>query len=516
MILPLLFLAAGASADTLIAHDVQLDSAGKLAPWTSLGEVTRLAWHALERVPLQADGLPTYFTYSRFEPATFAGIFWAHNPAGLTAMLTDAALPWYAYSGELRALDVPRGMLEYILAHGMTEASDSWASVPYSSSDGGAHEYRGGDDTRYCWQGESCGRGDGVGFLEPDKVGEIGYAFARFYEVSGDRRYLRAAESCGRALAVHVRVGDETHSPWPFRVDARTGLNVREQYSADAVGPIRLLDELARLGHATSAMKRAREVAWSWVLRVPMTNGNWSGYFEDIPIHENPAENLNQYDAVETARYLLENPGADPAWRMHAHELLDWTAEHFAVDFTSSFGLEKGLQWGAEALSEQNDDMAKMGSHTSRFAEAQALYAEKTGDASARERAWRSFAWASYACDSEGVVKVGTNDGEGYWFSDGYGDYLRHFERGMASVPDWAPVGENHLLRSSSVIRHVSYRSGCVAYRAFDSHGEELLKLRAKPTHVRGARVESVAAVDGGFAVRLRRVLSRRAEVCAP
>jgi len=44
-----------------------------------------------------------------------------------------------------------------------------------------------------------------------------------------------------------------------------------------------------------------------------------------------------------------------------------------------------------------------------------------------------------------------------FWYSDGYADYIRHFLAGMGSLPEWPPPGENHLLRSSSVVRKVKY-----------------------------------------------------------
>ena len=97
--------------------------------------------------------------------------------------------------------------------------------------------------------------------------------------------------------------------------------------------------------------------------------------------------------------------------------------------------------------------MYKMGSHTARFASVLALWHERTGDPVAREKAFRSFNWASYMCDRRGVVRVGPLEAS-HWFSDGYGDYIRHFMVGMGAVPDWAP-GEDHLLRSSSVVTDV-------------------------------------------------------------
>ena len=125
---------------------------------------------------------------------------------------------------------------------------------------------------------------------------------------------------------------------------------------------------------------------------------------------------------------------------------------------------EKGLQWGAEVLSEQINDMDKMSSHTARYASVMALWYERTGDAEAKEKAFRSFNWATYSCRDDGLVKTSLDEGTGYWFSDGYGDYMRHFLRGMASVPEWAPARENHLLRSSSVVRSIKYEKQKIEY----------------------------------------------------
>jgi hypothetical protein len=145
---------------------------------------------------------------------------------------------------------------------------------------------------------------------------------------------------------------------------------------------------------------------------------------------------------------------------------------------------EKGNQWGAEVLSEQINDMDKMSSHTARFASVLALWYEKTGDTIAKERAFRSFNWATYSCDENGLVKTSIDEGTGYWFSDGYGDYMRHFLRGMASVPQWAPADENHLLRSSSIVRSIKYSDDKIIYTTFDLSASEVLKLKTKPEKI--------------------------------
>src|SRR5215510_13382872 len=129
--------------------------------------------------------------------------------------------------------------------------------------------------------------------------------------------------------------------------------------------------------------------------------------------------------------------------------------QYFAIDARSM----RGVQWGALTISEQVTDMAKMDSHTARYAAVNALWSEAAEDPAARNKAFRSFNWATYMTGPAGLVTVTPDGSEGYWFSDGYGDYIRHFLVGMGAVPEWAPTHENHLLQSSSIVQTISYGS---------------------------------------------------------
>jgi hypothetical protein len=483
--------------ETLLGHPVRVDEQGKLLSWvhsdSPYHEVVSRAWTVFKKIPDQPNGFKTYITHPVFygpnDPhhPLFSGRDWTHNPAGLFAMLTDSALLYHAYSGDREVMPLCRVMLDHTIASGSTEKTDAWSEVPYASSDGGDPHYRGATDSRYRQEDGFLGRGDGRGFIEPDKVGELGLAYLRFYEFSLEEKYLKAARKCADALAQHVRAGDARQSPWPFRVDARIGKQIREDYTANAVGPIRLLDEMIRLGQGDiAAYEKTRQTAWQWLQKYPLQNHIWAQYFEDIYIYPDYRTNLSQYCPLETARYLLENPERDPQWRSRVSELIAWVQNHFAVDSTTMAGLpEKGLQWGAEVLSEQINDMDKMSSHTARYASVMALWYERTGDRQAKEKAFRSFNWATYSCREDGLVKTSLDEGTGYWFSDGYGDYMRHFLRGMASVPEWAPKNENHLLRSSSVVREILYARDRIQYQTFDATARELFKLSAPPREVR-------------------------------
>jgi len=456
--------------------------------------IIRSAWATFKQVPVQPDGYRTYFTYPTFygpndpQHPPFSGRAWVHNPAGLCAMLTDSAVLYHGYSGDREVLERVREMLDHHITHGTTEATDAWALVPYASGDAGDPVYRGATETRYSGDDKvrDSGRGDGVGFLEPDKVGELGYAYLQFYETTLERKYLEAALHCADALARNIRRGGESHSPWPFRVDARTGARIREEYTANTIGPIRLLDELLRLKLGNHrAYRRARHEAWHWLMTYPMRNHVWTQYFEDVLIYPDYRTNLNQYSPLETARYLLQHPELDPGGRAKAGQLLDWVASCFAADSVTMGGIpEKGRQWGAEVISEQVNDMDKMSSHTARFASVLALWYEVTGEAEAKSRAFRSFNWATYSARTNGLVKTSLDEGTGYWFSDGYGDYMRHFQRGMASVPEWAPAQQDHLLGSTSVVRSIQFGEHEIRYVTFDTQSREVLRLRRQPLAV--------------------------------
>jgi hypothetical protein len=79
------------------------------------------------------------------------------------------------------------------------------------------------------------------------------------------------------------------------------------------------------------------------------------------------------------------------------------------------------------------------------------------------------------------------------WFSDGYGDYLRHFLAGLAAYPPWAAGTGTHLLRSTSVVQQIAYPSDRVAYTTFDSAAQEVLILDFRPSSVTSSSGEILA-----------------------
>lgn len=258
----------------------------------------------------------------------------------------------------------------------------------------------------------------------------------------------------------------------------------------------------------------------------PMKTFQWCGYFEDIPsvrlnsdqcslppVSERgnwhvqnmsrPAPpfmekyllngtnswhtcNYNQYSPLETARYMLtKKTDVDSQWKEDATQLVEFVRWALSEDGSvSQPHVTPAVQWGAHAVSEQWADQLRMVSHTSRYASVMAQLAEETGNRTLGATARRSWDWSSYMSDDRGRVVVGPVD-QSIWFSDGYGDFIRNTLHMMAANASWAPEGESHILRSSSTVTSVEYRSDSVAYTLFDARESvEKLALAFRPTSV--------------------------------
>jgi hypothetical protein len=474
--------------DLLPWHDAVLDDHDKLLAWYDpdrhggYDHVLRLGWRFVERgVPVdRPTGLKVYLLYTVFDARSLRGIYWQHNPAALYASFVDSLVAWYPYSGDRRAIAVVKTMLDYQLAHGTTPRDWAWAGVPFATSCAGVPEYGG------CLAGMPPTFDSGI---EPDKVGLLGLGYLRFYELTQDERYLAAAIACATTLAAHVRVGGVEETPWPFRVDGETGATIGDaEFGGMVVGPVRLLAELARLGLGhPQAYADARDKAWAWMLDHQLNErsaswNRWTAFYEDV--RYNP-ESVNQASPTMTAQYLLTRPRPgliDPQWLRDSRAAVAWVRKTFARGpFRGALGIDEQKAPGRPGCCSR----AGLGSTTSRWGAATALLFARTGDPTARERAFRSLNYATYFAGSDGRISCcGRRSTNTYWFSDGYSDYLRSFNWGMAAIPELAPRGRDHLLGSSSVVRSIAYRRRAISYTTFDDHAVDVLRLSFVPTTV--------------------------------
>jgi hypothetical protein len=514
-------------------HSIVLDSQGRILAWyqpdKNLGydQFLKLDWDFMEhKIPIDTvTGVKVYLTAPIFDGKTLQGVSWQVNPPSTFSHFMDMLLGWYPYSADAEAIGVLREMLDYQIAHGLTPADWEWASVPFATA---------------CLHDKEYGRclsdvpREFYGGIETDKVGELGLSFVQFYELTGDRKYLDEGIKCADQLAKHIRPGDALHTPWPYRLDARTGMVIAgEEYGGMIVAPVRLFDELVRIGEGdAAAYKKSRDLAWSWIHDNPLNKDSaawdkWTGYYEDVP---KDIYNQNDMDSMMTAYYILsfDDPATvDVGWKEDVGHLLDRSRELLGRGpFFGAWAIDEQLRPDGGTHAAATTDVlfvppggalhrtygrgccsrAGLVCRTSQWGAINGMYFEKTRDGQAREDAFRSLNYATYFEESDGKINCcGLQLGHTYWFEDGYADAGRSFMWAMGAVPDFAPVGQNHLLRSSSVVQNVKYESHSVEFHTFDPRGKVVMRLSFKPTHITAGNttlVEKQELNEDGYTIR--------------
>ena len=474
--------------DSICTHKIIWNADGKILPWykpdaqgESYAHVSKLASEFLRDV-LPKDsktGLKLYYLFCEIDgpesgTKAYQGRTLPNNPACVFAGFTESlAVKYRIFSGDESYLQLVRDCLDYMLKNGTSPSDYVWANSPYSSAAPGDTTYEG--SSRH-----GNGIGDGHYILEPDKVAEMGVAYLQFYQITEEKVYLEAALNCANALAKNVREGSYGKSPWPYRVHAPSGVVV-EEYCSNILPAVKLFDELARIQSRINlsqelqdSYKKARDIAWKWLYswEGPMKTFVWKGYFEDVALdHEN--KNRVQLTPLEIARYVMQYPEYDQFYKQNVPALIEWC--------NSVFGTHNALGYNAQC--EQLLCMTPMGSHTARYASVCAMWYALSKCDKYKNEAYENFNWATYCTAKSGFVSVGP-DWHAAWFSDGYGDYIKHFMDGLAAVPEWAPAGENHLLSSTNIVQKIDYNSNKIAYSTFMPASSEVLRLTAMPEQV--------------------------------
>jgi hypothetical protein len=496
--------APAALSERLIYHEIKTDQAGKIVPWSgppsqAYDHVVRLVWNFWRDMEKCENGLPYYMQHMIWYPNRHSnGLGGDQIPMALSS--------WNLLYGYLGEDAIKRNMIymaDYWLDKGLSKPTDAWANTIYTY-----------DTVRHSgvYDGDMVA---GKGVLQPDKAASFSHELVVLYKMTGNQRYLDAAVKMADMLVKHVRPGDTDRSPWPYRVVAATGQpavskvaieyveaanpgevdmkrnhTIPANYTTNWTGALRLFDALIALKAGDVAgYTKTKAVLAAWMKAYPLRTHKWGPFFEDVPTGMWSDTEIN---ADTMAYYLLENPQFDPQAVDMARRAMEWSEAMFANHGWQEFGVLP--------INEQTTYKQPGNSHSSRHASLELLYAEKTGDHSRDDAAIRRLNWATYMVDEKGrnnypaVTRASASRpgaGAGHWLTDGYGDYVRHYLRAMASMPSLAPEGQNHLLRTTSVIRNITYGPDTIRYEKFDASSTERLKLGEwAPRGVTGGRMQ--------------------------
>jgi len=460
-------------SDTIQYHPVRINKAdGSILPWfspdpgTSYDTVLMLVWDFWNRMETDSNGLKYYMNHQVWKPE--------HDMRGLGGDQINMAMSsWgllYAYTGYPGVLQNIKYLADTYLERSLSGPDDRWPYIPYPyNTDIHSGKYDG--DMR-----------NGKGITQPDKAGNFGYELINLYKMTGEQRYLESAIRIAATLASHVQKGDSLSSPLPFRVNARTGetgsffdnmesgRRVRPAlYTANWTGTLMLFEELIVLNPPeTQLYEKVFIIILEWMKAFPLRTNKWGPFFEDIPGWSD-----TQTNAITFAMFILQHRNLFPNWREDVKSIIDWTY--------SELGNHDYEKYKVVVMNEQTVYRVPGNSHSSRQASVELMFAQMSGDTSYITNAIRTLNWATYTVAPDGRNRYIRDD---IWLTDGYGDYVRHYLRAMAAMPELAPADENHLLGSLSVITTVSYTADSITYRTFDNKSFEILRLTTKPEKI--------------------------------
>jgi hypothetical protein len=400
-------------------HEPRYDSRGILLPWTSWTDAIDREMNWYSRCPLE-HGYPR-FVFTTFMDGDYKPVLKRPDniPSMQAGMGIISYLKYYRWKNMSapKALEFARSMGDYLVKESLTP--DTGKYPRFTRSTGWRDQFPLKPD---------CGsQADKPYEVEPDKGGIAGYALLLLYEATGGKPYLEQALQNGRVLVSNMQAGTADHSPWPFRVDYRTGEG-RGPVSADMAFVLRLFDKL--IAHDYGEFREPREKLWRWIKDYQIPNlakggGLWVQFFED---HAEP-DNRNSWSPLSLARYLIEEKEKlDPEWKQDARALIEFVNRNFT-----------SVRNGIPVSGEQTYDKDPWGGALSTYGAVLAMYSAASGSSEYKGLAYLALTYALYATGDDGCPRENSlQAGRGGWQEDAHTDKIHNFIDAIGAFPEWA------------------------------------------------------------------------------
>ena len=472
-------------SDTIQYHPVRISKTdGSILPWfsadkgTSYDTVLMLVWHFWNKMETDSNGLKYYMNHQVWKPED--------DMRGLGGDQINMALSsWgllYAYTGYPDIIENMRYIADTYLERSLSGPDDKWPYLPYPyNTDIHSGKYDG--DMR-----------NGKGITQPDKAGNFGYELVNLYKITGDKKYFDAAKRIANTLIMHIIPGDNNQSPLPFRVNAKTG-EVGLLFNNDGSGrsgesalytsnwtcTMMLFEELKTLDETNrEKYERSFTAILEWMKAYPLKTNKWGPFFEDVPGWSD-----TQTNAISFAMFILSHRDLFPSWKDDVNGIIRWTYREL--------GNHEYEKYKVTVMNEQTVYRVPGNSHSSRQASVELMYAALSGDTTFTENAIRTLNWATYTVANDGRNRYIRDD---IWLTDGYGDYVRHYLRAMAAMPELAPAGKNRFLGTNSIVTSITYKLKEISYSTFGP-STDILRLKSKPDLVKCEEIPLKESPEG-------------------
>ncbi|MGA8027640.1 MAG: hypothetical protein WB992_10870 [Bryobacteraceae bacterium] len=401
------------------SHQAKYAADGSLVPWISWSDALdrEMAWYL--KCP-DDHGYPrfvsTTFMDGKYEPLP-------NRPDCIPSMQNGMGivsyLKYYRYKhgSDQRFLEVARSMGDYLVREALTP--DAGKYPRFTRSTGWRHEFP---------QAPNSGSQDDRPFeIQPDKGGIAGYALVLLYAETKNKPYLDQALQNARVLVSNMGRGDNTHSPWPFRADYRTG-EARGDLSGNMTYILRLFDKLIATGY--SEFQKPRDALWAWIrdYQIPSASKDgmlWVEFFED----HHSQKNRTAWAPLNLARYLIEEKQKiDSDWQSHAKLLIDFVSKTFT-----------SIRYGVAVCGEQDEDRDPWGGINSTYGAVLAMYSAATGSPEYKRVARQALTFTMYAVDEDGCPRDSLlDDHRGGWQEDAHTDKVHNIIDALTAFPEWA------------------------------------------------------------------------------
>jgi len=403
----------------LCSHQARYDKKGLLLPWTSWRDALsrEMSWYS--KCPFE-NGYPRFVTYTfldgEYKLVNDRRTLIAPTQAGMGII---SYLKYYHYSGKNNPdiLKFAKSMGDYLAKENLTPDSGKYPHFSRSTGWAGAVP-----------QPPDCGSQRDLPYeVQPDKAGIAGYALCLLYEETKEKIYLDQAIQDARVLALNMREGNERQSPWPFRVDYRTG-KARGEVSGNLSFILRLFNKLTELGYSEFEEPGSR--LWRWIrdFQIPNLEKDgmlWVQFFED----HDETDNRTAWAPLNLARYLIEKKEKiDPEWQIDAKRLIDFVNKNFTsvVD-------------GILVCGEQDYDKNPWGGVLSTYGAVLAMYCRATGSEEFKAIAYQVLNYALYATFGDGCSSDCTRRlHRGQWQEDCHTDKIHDYIDALTAFPEWA------------------------------------------------------------------------------